>query len=649
MSDPLGLSIGTTNLVAARVGDPPLVRRAVLNLFSDRAPQLGVPADDSGVELTGFVERVGDPVPLVASDGTSYHADQLVVEALDALIEAIGGEPPSGQLAISVPAHWDTGALRAMRAAMRTNPTLAPNGVPARLVSDAMAALTALHADPGLPSNGIVALMDFGGGGTSITLADAAAAFEPVATSRLTEFSGDRTDQALLAQVLDSAAHTGDAVALGDDTTGTAEVSALATLRDACRVAKEQLSTAQTAEITVGLPDYDATVQITRAELESVLRAPLSVALNELDDLLQRNNIGWSKVKAVATVGGGAQIPLVAATVAEHVRSHSAGIPVVSTAGSAVDAAVGATLFAAFGADADAKTGMAPAALLAGTEALGELDAGPATEAEPAPVVGGTSGFRALAWSQDEDATDDVLPYTGEDSYDTTTTRAVSQYVPAAGAPAAEPSKAWQRFPLVVFGLAALAAIVAGGVAINLTGHSGQAPAPSTPPPVTTPPSIVPPVLSSVVPPPPPPPPVTEAPPSTVTVTEPPPPPPTHTYVPPPTHTAPPVPHTTVTHAPTTTEPPPPPPTTSEPPPPPPVTTTTTTPTMTTAYVRLPFVPVPIPIQVPKGADPTTPQYAPANPYSPGYQQQYPGYQQSPGYSPYGPNQGLSPYQPYQP
>ena len=70
---------------------------------------------------------------------------------------------------------------------------------------------------------------------------------------------------------------------------------------------------------------------------------------------------------------------------------------------------------------------------------------------------------------------------------------------------------------------------------------------------------------------------------------------------------------------------------------------------MTTAYVRLPFVPVPIPIQVPKGADPSTPQYAPANPYSPGYQQQYPGYQQSPGYSPYGPNQGLSPYQPYQP
>ena len=42
MSDSLGLSIGTTNLVAARVGRPPVMRRAVLTLFDDRAPEVGV-------------------------------------------------------------------------------------------------------------------------------------------------------------------------------------------------------------------------------------------------------------------------------------------------------------------------------------------------------------------------------------------------------------------------------------------------------------------------------------------------------------------------------------------------------------------------------------------------------------------------------
>ncbi len=53
MSDPLGLSIGTTNLVAARVGNQPVIHRATVTL-----------AD--GSVLGGFVERVGDPVPLVA-------------------------------------------------------------------------------------------------------------------------------------------------------------------------------------------------------------------------------------------------------------------------------------------------------------------------------------------------------------------------------------------------------------------------------------------------------------------------------------------------------------------------------------------------------------------------------------------------------
>ncbi len=62
MFDPLGLSIGTTNLVAVRKGQSPVSRRAVLTLFPDRAPELGVPVEDpdgsdTGTLMTGFVER----------------------------------------------------------------------------------------------------------------------------------------------------------------------------------------------------------------------------------------------------------------------------------------------------------------------------------------------------------------------------------------------------------------------------------------------------------------------------------------------------------------------------------------------------------------------------------------------------------------
>lgn len=628
MSHQLGLSIGTTNLVAARVGEPPMVRRAVLRLFRDRAPQIGLAADavDDGVTLSGFVERVGDPVPMVAPDGTAYHADQLVAEALDALIEAAGGEPPTGQLAISVPAHWDTATLRAMRTVMRSNPSLAPNGVPARLVSDAVAALTALHANPGLPATGTTALLDFGGGGTSITLAAADTSFEPIETVRYTEFSGEGVDQALLSHVLDRVGGPG-----GVDTAGTAAVSSLEKLRESCCVAKEQLSEAESATVPVDIPGHQGDVEVTRAELSELLDEPLTGVLAELDDLLQRNNIAWRSVSSVVAVGGGARIPMVSTRLAEHLEARGAVGILVTTPQPALDAAVGAALFAVYGADADAKTGMAPAALL-GTAPTAAVDGGPATAPAAIPeldVLTDTAAARvvkatgpSLAWSEDSDGGGDLLPYTGDDVFgDTTTTRAIAQYVPPAGAVATEPSKAWQRLPLVVFGVAIFAAIAAvGGVTIALTGDRKPVAPPTTPPPSSSESPTPPP--SSAEPPPP----------STVTVTNevpaPPPPQPSPTYQPPVTHAPAPT-HTTTTHAPTTTQPPvTTTATTSEPPPPPPPpptteTPTSTTPTMTTSYIRLPFVPVPIPIQVPKGPDQPAESQPPANPYYPG-QQQYP-------------------------
>ena len=82
MSDPLGMSIGTTNVVAVGIGHQPVLRRAALTR--------------SGTVLTGFVERVGDPVPLVAADGTSYPAEQLLVAGLDEAAAAAMPTPPSG-------------------------------------------------------------------------------------------------------------------------------------------------------------------------------------------------------------------------------------------------------------------------------------------------------------------------------------------------------------------------------------------------------------------------------------------------------------------------------------------------------------------------------------------------------------------------
>jgi hypothetical protein len=573
MSDPLGLSIGTTNLVAARVGNPPITRRSVL----------GRP----GQMLSGFVERVGDPVPLVAADGSSHHADELMVEALDGMIVAAGGQK-SADISVAVPAHWNGATLRALRVAMRARPRLSPNGTPARLVSDAVAALTALAANPGLPRQGVVALMDFGGGGTSITLTDASSGYEPIETVRLTDFSGEQIDQALLAHVLDGISDID-----GIDPAGTAAVGSLTALRDECRRAKETLSEETSAEVSIEMPRYSSAFPITRTEFEALIVQPFTGVLAELDDMLQRNRIAWADVSTVAVVGGGARIPLILDELSNHTQT-----PVVTTPQPAFDAAVGAAIFAAYGAEADAQTGVAPAPLI-----TDDPDAtGIAKAAES-----GTSG--ALAWSQDDDTDGSLMPYTGED-YDTTSSvRAPAQYVAPTGPVEVDRPRAWHRMPQLVFGLAAIVAIAAvSGVAIALTSVDEGPPAPPKTP------------TSNVAPPPPPPsvappPPVVESPPPVVPeTTEAPPPPPPETKtkyveVPATTSTATTTSPTTTTPTTTTTT------TTTE------TTTTTTTPSMTTSFITVPFVPVPIPVQVPNTGPPPYQQY----PGQPQYQQPYPG------------------------
>src|SRR4029079_7712140 len=95
--------------------------------------------------------------------------ERLLVYSLDSMARRVGGGAP---VAIAVPAHWGPATVGALRGALRAIPNLAPDGVPAALIPDSVAALAALQAAPGLPSNGVVVLVDLGGSGTNITLAD---------------------------------------------------------------------------------------------------------------------------------------------------------------------------------------------------------------------------------------------------------------------------------------------------------------------------------------------------------------------------------------------------------------------------------------------------------------------------------------------
>ncbi|MBV9089900.1 MAG: Hsp70 family protein [Mycobacteriaceae bacterium] len=473
MSDSVGLSIGMTHLVAARVGDTPIRRRAVLTLFPNRAPAVGLPSEnpdltEPGLVLTGFVERVGDPVPLLAPDGSTHRADQLLVEALDAMVAAVGGPPPS-DVTIAVPAHWSPAVLGALRASLRTKANLSPHGVAPPLISDASAALAALQVSPGLPNNGIVALLDFGGSGTNITLADAASNFEPIdETVRYTEFSGDQIDQALLTHVLADISGAG-----GMDPTGTVAVGALTRLRDQARLAKERLSAETAAELPADLPGYRSNIRVTRNELESLIRGPFAGVIFALEELLQRNRIAGAGLSAVATVGGGASIPLITQRLSEHFR-----VPVITTGQPALNTAAGAALIASRG-PADAPTGLATAADAPTSMADAVWAAGAAGLAATESAADGAASatFRALAWSEEQGANEPV-PYSGNDyDYDPGATGARPQldFSPTEEPPPVEEPLPWYRRPQLIFAAAAVLLLAAvGGLAYTLTSKSSS-------------------------------------------------------------------------------------------------------------------------------------------------------------------------------
>ena len=446
MSDSLGLSVGTTNLVAARAGRDPVIRRSVLTVFNDRAPEVGVPSENPnltqpGLVLGGFVDRVGDPVPLVASDGSAHRGEQVLAEALDAMAHTVGGGNP---ITVAVPAHWPNNVVAALQAALRRKPGLAG----AAVVPDSVAALAGLRTAGALPSTGVVALVDLGGGGTSVTLADAGAQLAPIGpTLRYPDFSGDQIDQALLNHVI-----TGIGEAGGADPAGTAAVGSLGRLRDECRRAKERLSTETATAVPAELPGFNSDVRVTRAELDQLIQPALAGLVSAVTDLLQRNNIAISDLAAVATVGGGSAIPLVAQQFSEQLRA-----PVNSAPQAGAAAAVGAGLVADVAFEAGAATGLAPAA---------------APDAAPtgmAPTVGwagappaeeGPSG--GLAWSQDDDApTGEPVPYQGPDyqtGYPSSPTDARPQLDFGTGEDdlAAEPEPLpWYKRPPLLFGAAA--------------------------------------------------------------------------------------------------------------------------------------------------------------------------------------------------
>ena len=173
------------------------------------------------------------------------------------------------------------------------------------------------------------------------------------------DFSGDQIDQAILTKVVAGIFEASDA-----DPSGTAMVGSLSRLRDECRRAKERLSDETATAIIVDLPGLETTVRMTRMELDDLIAGPLAEFLAALVDTLERNRVPLASISAVATVGGGARIPLITQRLSEQLRTK-----VVTTPLPQLTAAEGVALIAHRSQIVETATTLAPAAPATGTVA----------------------------------------------------------------------------------------------------------------------------------------------------------------------------------------------------------------------------------------------------------------------------------------
>jgi hypothetical protein len=480
----LGLSIGATNL-AAVTADHGITRKPVLTLYRQRPPEVGVPSenprlDEPGLVINDFVDRVGDPIGIVAADGSVHRGEALVVDGLRALASAVGGRTLSESVAVAYPAHWGSAAVDALgtaltRAAQQSNRDRAR---PLTLIPDAAATLFAVRATPGIPARGVVAVCDFGGSGTSITLVDAAAEYQPLApTFRHPDFSGDLIDRALLTAVL---ANMPSADA--SDPSGTSAIDSLGRLRAGCRTAKEQLS----SSTVTTLPDGD--IRLTRNELDDAIRESLNGFLAVLEEAVRGNGIRSSDLAAVVSVGGGANIPAVTTMLSGRLR-----VPVITTPRPQLAAAIGAALRATRGPGDATPTTLTPAASMASSAMAPST---PAVQPAAEPVEFSESrlsepvlrSMPALAWSEADDDSR-VLPVpAGVDAGNETKRRSRgSGYTSARPAlnfqrtarPRRESKPAvipWYRLPAVL-AIGTAVAVLLVGMAVAMGFGSDDAPA----------------------------------------------------------------------------------------------------------------------------------------------------------------------------
>ena len=318
-----------------------------------------------------FKRRLGDPVPIVLG-GTPYGAEALMAHVLRWIVDHVAemeGAPPA-LVVVSHPANYGDYKKDLLREAIRL-----ADVSPVELVTEPEAAAIHYASLARVEVGEVVAVYDFGGGTFDAAVVRRTdAGFELIGEPEgMERFGGIDIDQAVFAHVVES---LGGVIEDLDDSEP-ATLTALAKLRDECRLAKEALSEDTDVSVPVLLPNVQTEVRLTRAELEAMVRPRLAETVAALERAVRSAGLGFDGVSRVLLVGGSSRMPLVADVVRE-----ATGRPVAIDAHPKHSIALGAARAAAANLAPSVPTA-APAAATAATAPA----APPVVEAVAAPTT----------------------------------------------------------------------------------------------------------------------------------------------------------------------------------------------------------------------------------------------------------------------
>ncbi|GAA4620616.1 type VII secretion-associated protein [Saccharopolyspora hordei] len=257
-------------------------------------------------------------------------------------------------LVLTHPADWGSVRTAELRQAA------AGLGKEIVLVPEPVAAAVFHSAGHGLPDGGALAVLDLGGGTVDASVVrKQGASFQVLATRGDPNFGGADIDQALLE-------HIGTLVSGTDPDAWTKLIEGREmadrrrgrVVRQDVRGAKETLSRHTYTDVPMPPPFSDA--HVTRADLESLIAAPLGKAADLVLTTLREGRVPRQQLAGVFLVGGSSRIPMVSRLI--HERTG-----VVPTTLDQPETVVARGALRAVRLDPERTGGLAPAGAWAGT------------------------------------------------------------------------------------------------------------------------------------------------------------------------------------------------------------------------------------------------------------------------------------------